>query len=221
MYEAGLSPKMSSWVICVNGNPPRRLFPFLVHKNGPFISQTGGRYIRYRRKACRIRTRKRYFIKVGGKRKPVRRVFRRIGLYWKKRYRKVIVRRGRWRVRIKRRICRIKRRGRKWYYRRRGRKWRKLSRPRFVIRFKRKRRRLIRRYGGWRFRVKKRWTRLIGRVRRFIRVRGRRRWLKRRGRKYAVRKRNGRLSRPKKVRRFFGLISEYNISCSTKRFALS
>lgn len=156
-----------------------------------------------------------------GKRKQVRRVFRRIGLYWKKRYRKVTVRRGIWRVRIKRRVCRIKRRGRNWYYRR-GRKWRRLSRPRFVLRYKRKRRRLVRRYGRWRFRVRKRWTKLIGRVRRFILVRGKRRLLKRRGgRRYSVLKRNGRLSRPKRVRRFFGLISEYNISCSTKRFTLS
>ena len=32
MNEAGLSPKISSWVICVNGNPPLRLFPYLVNK---------------------------------------------------------------------------------------------------------------------------------------------------------------------------------------------
>ena len=32
MYGAGLTSEVSSWMICVNGNRPLRLFPYLVHK---------------------------------------------------------------------------------------------------------------------------------------------------------------------------------------------
>lgn len=168
----------------------------------PSFLYAGGKFIRYRRKVCRIRRRKRYFIRINRKRRPIRGVFRKIGLYIRNRYRKVVIRRRVWRARIKRRLRRIMRRGRFWYYRI-GRTWRRLRKPKFVMRFKGKRHTLKHGRYGWTVMYKNKRRRLVRRVARYIRVRGRKIPLRRRGRRgYSIKNRRGKWIRARGVRRY-------------------
>ena len=207
LYAASfpITSSVSKYHVIVSMFSVRSFYVFIKLKTDPAFTSflyTGGKFIRYRRKVCRVRTRRRYFIRINKRRRPIRNVFRRIGVFIRRKYRKVVIRRRVWRARIKRRLRRIKRRGRFWYYLVRG-KWRRLRKPRFVIRIKRKRRTLRRSRYGWTFKYRKKRRRLVRRVKRFIRVRGRRIPVRRRGkRRYSIKKRRGGWTRARKVRRY-------------------
>ena len=133
------------------------------------IFHTGfNKFIKYRGRRCRIRTRKRFVLKLGKKKIAVRKrnVYRKIGFFWKpsarkrRRFCRVKVKKGRWLARILGKTRRLIRRKGQWFVRRFGRR-KRLRRVRFVFSWAGKRRALkVLRRGQMIVRVGKRWASL-------------------------------------------------------------
>ena len=157
--------------------------------------------IRYRRRTCVIKRRRKYTIRIGKKKRIIPRFLRGVRIRLLGRRRKIKRFRRKWRVRIKRRWCRLKKRGRNWYLRRRGRLIKIKKRIRLTCRIKGKTRRVKYKRGRWSVRVGRYFRGIKRRVTRYFRY-GKRRILVRRSKRrkgYRVIGRKGKLG---KLRRY-------------------
>ena len=153
---------------------------------------TAGRRRRYVKLGGRRRRVRRYRIwttKVKGKVFRIRRMRRRLYVRFKRKYRRVKRKRKTWKIRVRRRWCRLRRRGRSWRYRY-GKRWRPLGRLNLRLRIGRRYKKIKRVRKRWLLFTGKRWRPIMCGIRRFVTYKRRRVWLKRKGGKWKARLRN-------------------------------
>lgn len=140
---------------------------------------------RFKGKNRRVRSRRRWTLRVGKRRYGIRGFLkRRLKIRVNKRTCRLIRRRRKWYIRYRRRRCRVRRRGRRRYIR-----WRRKKiylRWRLQIRFKGRKRIVKCRRGRFRIKFGRKFKRITRRRIRFIRVRRRKYRIVRRGRRYKM-----------------------------------
>lgn len=154
----------------------------------------------FRGRRRRIRTTRKYTIRVKGVRARIARFRKRIRMLVGRKWCRLKRKARRWKVRIRRRWCRLKKRGRRWFYKRR-RRWKPLRRVRVTIRIKRRRCRVRRRRGRWFLSYKKKWRKIKRRTLGYFRFKGRKRFVRLIGRRKIAYKRRRYRIRTKMIRR--------------------
>ena len=155
-----------------------------------FFRKTAGRrrrrYVKLGGRKRRVRRYRIWTFKVGGKVFRIHRMRRRLYARFKRKYVRVKRKRKTWKIRVRNRWCRLRRRGRSWRYRYRK-SWRRLGRFRLRLRIGRRYKKIKRVRKRWRLFAKKRWRPVMCGIRRFITYKSKRVWLKRRRGKWKAR----------------------------------